>query len=312
MSEIAEKKYLIPGSIEEAVAFAKENADDFMYLAGGTDVMVNRFQGNETSSCLIDLSRIEGLSGITFGKESLTIGAMTTLNEIEFNDEIRSSFPILHQAAGEVGSPLIRRTATIGGNILCENRCSFYNQSTQWREAIGYCLKCDGETCIATGGTKACFSKFISDTAPALIVLNASIEIDDINGSRSIPLEEIYTGDGVDPRNLDKTAIIKSISIPLDHEYQGLFKKLRSRESVDFTSLTIAVTLRDDDQIRIAVAGVDPKPVVVTGKNGDDLHLLIKQVHKKSRTVDNDNMSRKHRKHMASLYLNECFETLEL
>jgi len=57
---------------------------------------------------------------------------------------------------------------------------------------------------------------------------------------------------------------------------------------------------------------VDPKPVVVTGIKGDDLHLLIKQVHKKSRTVDNDIMSRKHRKHMASLYLNDCFETLEL
>ncbi|QQS72654.1 MAG: FAD binding domain-containing protein [Flavobacteriales bacterium] len=108
-----------------------------------------------------------------------------------------------------MASPIVRRSATLGGSLLCENRCSFYNQSEWWRDAVGNCLKCDGDVCIATGGRKACFSKLASDTAPVLIAMEAQLEVVTAEGIQTIPLESIYTGDGVDPRNLPPTALIR-------------------------------------------------------------------------------------------------------
>ncbi len=262
-----EKTYLVPETIETAVEMALSYKNGFKYLAGGTDLMVNRFQGNEESPCLIDISRIDILRGISIQNDYLRIGALEILEELQFNDGISSQFPMLIEAALSVGSPLIRKTATIGGNVLCENRCLFYNQSEFWREAVGYCLKCEGDICIATQGKKACFSELVSDTAPALIAMDAQLEIYDKDGVEVVALESIYTGDGVHPRNLSKTAIIRSILLPLNRGFKTSFRKLRERESLEFTSLTSAVAMDKTGKIKISLAGVDPKAVVVEGKN---------------------------------------------
>lgn len=307
---IAEKTYLIPTSINEAIEFAKKNKGTFKYLAGGTDVMVNRFQGNEESPCLIDLTKLADLKGIKKEAGFLRIGALEILEELKFNADIKAEFPMLIEAALAVGSPLIRKTATIGGNVLCENRCLFYNQSEWWREAIGYCLKCDGDICIATQGKNACFSELVSDTAPALIAMDAEIEIIDIDETKRVKLEDIYTGDGVTPRNLSETAIVTAIFLPLNREFKTAFYKLRERESLEFTSLTSAVAIDKTGKLKIALAGVDPKPVVVEGSIKDDKSVLIKQAIKGARAVDNDMYSRKYRREMISVFLNRSFEKL--
>ncbi|HRH67824.1 MAG TPA: FAD binding domain-containing protein, partial [Bacteroidia bacterium] len=174
---ISEKRYLQPQSLSEAVRFAHENELSFRYLAGGTDVLVNKFQANEDSSCLIDITGIPELKQVTTNGNHIQIGALVRLDELKRHDILQNNFPALLTAAHSVASPVLRKSATLGGNILCENRCIFYNQSEWWREAVGYCLKCDGDICIATGGKKACFSKFVSDTAPVLISMDAEIEI---------------------------------------------------------------------------------------------------------------------------------------
>jgi len=217
---------------------------------------------------------------------------------------------MLIEAALSVGSPLIRKTATIGGNVLCENRCLYYNQSEWWRESIGYCLKCDGDICIATGGKNACFSELVSDTAPALIAMDAEIEYVDEKGTHQQPLESIYTGDGVKPRNLSETAIITAILLPLNRGFKTAFFKLRERESLEFTSLTSAVVVDKNGKLKIALSGVDPKPVVIEGKIEDDKDLLIKKAIKAARAVDNDMYSRKYRREMISVYLKRSFEKL--
>jgi 4-hydroxybenzoyl-CoA reductase subunit beta len=157
---------------------------------------------------------------------------------------LANNYPGLLIAAHEVASPMLRKYSHTGWKcILRENRaCSFYNQSEWWREAVGYCLKCEGDVCIATGGKKACFSKFVSDTVPVLISAGATIEVCTIQMDSSIlDLESIYTGDGIKPRNLKDTSIIKNILLPLGNDYKVVFKKLRPRQAVDFTSLTTAV-----------------------------------------------------------------------
>jgi 4-hydroxybenzoyl-CoA reductase subunit beta len=300
---IAEKKYLQPNSIKEALAMIHGLENDFRFIAGGTDVMVNRFHGNENSSCLVDLSRINELKQVKKEGDYLSIGSLVGLSDFKNYREIKDEFPVLIEAANAVGSPTIRRSATIGGNILCENRCIFYNQSEWWRDAVGFCLKCEGNICIATGSKKHCYSEFVSDTAPALISMDALIEIIDKDGERKIRLEDIYTGEGVNPRNLDKTSIIKSILLPLNQNFLSVFNKLRQRESMDFTSLTTVVSSNKNGKVKIVLGGVDPKPVIVGGTNKSDREELIKQALKRSRAIDNEMFSRNYRREMIRVFL---------
>lgn len=307
---IAEKIYTKPATIIEAISIADKYKNDFGYVAGGTDLLVNKFQGNKECSCLIDITGLSELKSVSIDGDRLKIGALVRLDDLKNHAIIVQKFPALITAAREVASPMLRKTATLGGNILCENRCSFYNQSEWWREAVGYCLKCDGDVCIATGGKKACFSKFVSDTAPVLISAGAKIELQDIDGVKIIPLESIYTGDGVKPRNIPDTAILTNIILPLNHVYNIAFKKLRPREAVDFTSLTTAVSLNENGDIKIVVGGVDPKPVVVEGTAKGNPEDYIKKALAKSRVVDNDFYSRKYRRDMMRVFLEESFVEL--
>lgn len=302
---IKERTYLQPASVTEAINFARKNSDSFRYLAGGTDVMPNKFQGNDNYSCLIDLSNIENLKGVREEKNMLRIGALETLASLSKNPVVLKKFPVISEASLSVGSPLIRYSATIGGNVLCENRCLYYNQSEWWRKSVGYCLKCDGDICIATQGKNACFSEMVSDTAPALIALNSKIEYEDYSGIHSVPVESIYTGDGVRPKNLPSEAIVHSIQIPTDKKYRSYFKKLRERESLEFTSLTCCITADEKDQIRIVLSGVDPKPVLIQGAMTDDLEGLISRAIKAARTVDNDMYTRKYRREMIKVFIKE-------
>jgi 4-hydroxybenzoyl-CoA reductase subunit beta len=309
---IAEKIYLKPKTASEAISLGVENSDSFQYLAGGTDIIVNKFQGNAEAGCLIDISGIEEFKQVITEGDFLKIGSLICLDELKNYPEIKNRFPQLIQAAHEAASPLIRKTATLGGNILCENRCIFYNQSEWWRTAAGYCLKCDGEICIATGGVKACFSKFVSDTVPVLICCDTQIEIADMDGTHVTQLENIYTGDGIHPRNLSKTGLIKSVWLPLSHQYKCAFKKLRPREAVDFTSLTTAVSVNEIGRIKIVLGGVDPKPVVVEGSVSDKREILVERAVKKARVVDNDFYSRSYRRQMIPVFLEKSFNELSL
>jgi len=302
--------YLVPGTVAEALRFATERKNDFRFLAGGTDVLVNKFQGNEASGCLIDISAIHELKATFTENNFLHLGSLVTLDEVAAIPEVLASFPALLDAAKSAASPVLRKTATLGGNVLCENRCSFYNQGEWWREAVGFCLKCEGDVCIATGGTKKCFSRFVSDTAPALIAYDARILVEDEKGIQQVRLEDIYTGDGLKPRNLSSVSIIKNILLPLAPGYHCVFMKLRPRESMDFTSLTTAVSVNSEGKIKIVIGGVDPMPVVISGPIEDKAALLASAV-KKPRIVDNDVYSRPYRKEMIGVFLKRSFDLLD-
>lgn len=306
----AEKLYLKPKSVIEAVKAANEYSQSFRYIAGGTDAIVNKFQGNDFFDCIIDISKLEELKGIKTEGDFIKIGSLTTLDDLQKNEIIAKKFNVLAEAARAVASPVIRKSATIGGNLLCENRCSFYNQTEWWRESVGYCLKCEGDICIATGGSRNCFSKFVSDAAVALISLSAEIEFTDEDGDKTLPLEAIYTGDGVNPRNFKNTSIIRTVNIKLNQDFKSVFNKLRQRESLEFSSLSTAVTVNNSGKIRIVLGAVDPMPIVVEGTTNDEKTELIKQAVKKARIVENDVYSRQYRKEMISVFLNRSFNKI--
>ena len=134
----AEKIYIKPATIDEAISMAYAHKDDFCYVAGGTDVLVNKYQGNKECSCLIDITDITELKSIHADAGNVKIGALVRLDDLKNHKVLAENFPGLLIAAHEVASPMLRKTATLGGNILCENRCSFYNQSEWWREAVAH------------------------------------------------------------------------------------------------------------------------------------------------------------------------------
>lgn len=306
------KTYHKPLSIQGALEIAAENKNEFRFLAGGTDVMMNRYQDNDKKPCLIDITGIDTLRGVTIENDKIVIGALTSLEDIINNEIIIEHFPQLSEAAQAVGAPLIRKTATLGGNILCENRCIFYNQSEWWREAAGNCLKCGGDICIATQGKKACFSEFVSDTVPVLIALDAQLNVEYPNDSKQLEINSIYTGLGEDSKNLAELAIIKSIEIPLNKYQRLVFKKLRERESMEFTSLTSVVAVDQDGNLKIVLAGVHPAPVLVEGRVSDDLEALKTKAYKAAKTVENDILSRKYRKDMIKVFIEQSLEELEI
>lgn len=300
--------YVQPENLEDALALSSANSKSIV-IAGGTDVFTSIQQGNISAELLIDITKIKELKKIETDEDNLVLGSLVSLDEIISNDIVSEKFPALQEAALSVATPVIRKTATIGGNILCENRCIYYNQSEWWRKAAGNCLKCDGDICIATGGKKNCFSKFVSDTAPALIAYNALVTFAGNDGEKVFPLEELYSGNGIEPFKKEKNTILKNIILPLNKNYRTVFKKLRPRKSVDFTSLTTVVSVDENDHLRIVIGGVDPMPVLITGSRNNSQELLEAAV-KKPRVVDNDYYSRKYRKEMIrSFILNSLIQT---
>ena len=144
-----------------------------------------------------------------------------------------------------MASPLLRNMGTIGGNICLDTRCLWYNQSLTWRKGCGFCIKKDGDLChVAPGGTK-CWAAFSGDTPPALLCLDAEIEIASASGTRRMPLSEFYTGDGDAYRKLRPDELLTRVFLPESSAgYRGVYRKLRVRGSIDYPLAGVAVVMK--------------------------------------------------------------------
>jgi len=129
-----------PTTVAEAVALAKQFGDDVDYISGGTDLLPNYKCGLNARTNVISLQHIAELKQIS----ATEIGAGVTLTEIEHNTDVPAG---VREAAAHIASPLLRESGTLGGNLMLDNRCHFFNQSYFWRNSLGYCLKADGDRC---------------------------------------------------------------------------------------------------------------------------------------------------------------------
>ena len=184
-------------------------------LAGGTDLIPSMRQKLFEPEYVLDLRGIAAMRGIRPQPDGgVEIGALTTLRAIERSDFLRQHYPVLTEAAATVASPVLRNMGTIGGNICLDTRCLWYNQSLTWRKGCGFCIKKDGDLChVAPGGTK-CWAVFSGDTPPALLCLNAEIEIASAGGTRRIPLRDFYTGLGDNYRKLQPNELVTRVFLP--------------------------------------------------------------------------------------------------
>jgi len=266
-------KLLRPRSLDEAVSFLESHGGNLRVLAGGTDLIPSMRQKLFEPEFVLDIRHIPELKGIRLARgQDVTIGALTTLSELERSAFLRQHYPVLTEAAATVASPVLRNMGTIGGNICLDTRCLWYNQSLTWRKGCGFCIKKDGDLChVAPGGSK-CWAAFSGDTPPALLCLNAEVEIAGATGARRIPLVEFYTGIGDNYRKLQPSEILTRVFLPeASADYRGVYRKLRIRGSIDYPLAGVAVAMKRANghvsDARVAVTAVNPAPMLV-GKAG--------------------------------------------
>lgn len=259
-----------PASVAEAVRILTAHGPEAMIIAGGTDVVPNLQMKLFSPRVVVDLKPLRSLAGIEFTRESgLRIGAMTTLTAIVQSAMIRAEFPVLSSAVGTIAGPLQRNMGTLGGNLCLETRCRWYNQSHFWRSALGGCLKKEGDVCHVAPGGKFCWAAWSGDAAPALLALDAEIELAGLGGDRRLPLSEFYRNDGMNRIALHRGEILTAIHVPPRMAgRRGVYHKLRIRNSIDYPLAGVAVTMDADREgvcreARVAVTAVNPAPLLV-------------------------------------------------
>lgn len=268
---LPEFRLLRPRTLEEALAHLATHKGNIRVLAGGTDLIPSMRQKLFEPQYVLDLRGISNLRGINPQADGgVEIGALTTIRTIERSDFLRQRYPVLTEAASTVASPVLRNMGTIGGNICLDTRCLWYNQSLTWRKGCGFCIKKDGDLChVAPGGTK-CWAAFSGDTPPALLCLNAEIEIASADGTRCIPLVDFYTGLGDNYRALQPHELVTRILLPASSAgYRGVYRKLRVRGSIDYPLAGVAVVMKRSNghvaDARVGITAVNPAPLLVKG-----------------------------------------------
>ena len=258
-------EYLEPRSLKEAAKALALDTKGSALLAGGTDLLVNMKHRVIQPRQVINLKTIPKLSYISDGKDGLKIGALTTLHGLASSPVIQRRYPVLSQAAKEVGAYAHQVMGTIGGNLCQGNRCRFYNQSAFWRSARPLCYKAGGEFCYVVRKPRECHSAYCGDVAPVLIALNSQIKVSGPSGERIFPLKKLYTQDGKKPLSLKKGEILKEVHIP-PSSGKTLYLKWRLRGSLEFPIVSLALNVEKGEGERIkgtkiVFSAVGPGPV---------------------------------------------------
>jgi 4-hydroxybenzoyl-CoA reductase subunit beta len=242
-----------PTSVAEAVRMLSDLGPSAVVLAGGTDLLPNMKHELVAPGVVVSLGRIDALRGIRVdGDGSLVIGAMTTIAEVARSETVARRAPALAQAAGLIAGPQLRRAGTIGGNVLLDTRCQYYNQSHFWRSALGYCLKKDGTACHVVVGGSRCVAAAAADTAPALMTLAATLELEGPAARRFVATEDFWVSDGIANRRMLPGELLVSIRVPpTPPGHRGAYGKLRERGSIDFPLLGVAVRIDLDASLLI-------------------------------------------------------------
>ena len=257
--------YVAPRSLDEAVKALADRGADAMLVAGGTDLFPNMKRGQFEPKALVALRGIRELSGVGGdARVGVRIGAATTLSAVAAHPEVARRYAAVATAAGLVSSPQLRNAGTLGGNVCVDTRCNWYNQSYEWRKAVGFCMKKDGDICLVAPGSDRCWAVSSSDTAPALWALGASARLVGPAGERTVPVSALFRDDGIDYLAKRRDEILTDLTLPPADGWESVYLKLRRRGSFDFPVLGVAVALRREGEVvleaRIVLGAVASTP----------------------------------------------------
>ncbi len=309
-------EYLAPRTIDEAVDIMGQYGPEAMLVAGGTDVYPGMKRRLFEPKKLVGLHHIEELQKFE-ANGAVTLGAGLTLTQVSGHPEIISRYPALATAAGLVSTPQLRNMGTIGGNLCVDTRCTYYNQTEPWREALGYCKKKDGQTCWVAPGSSRCWAVASSDTAPIMIALGASVRLVGPQGERTIPVQALYNNDGIEYLTKAAGEILVDINIPAAAGVKMTYHKLRRRGSFDFPIVGVAAAVKQAEdgtctEANIVLGAVASYPIKATDAEemlvGQKLSEALieeaaKVAFKPAKPLDNTDMGHPYRKQMVRVYV---------
>jgi len=262
-------EWVSPATVDEVMALLAAHGERALLVAGGTDAMPNLKHRLHEPELVIHLGRVAELHYVREDAGGLHLGARVTLSEIESHPAIREGYPLLARAAGMVAGPQLRNMGTIGGNLCLDTRCTYYNQTYLWREALGFCLKKDGVHCHVVPQGKRCVAAHSSDVAPALIALDATVEIAGAGGRREIAVDAFFVGDGKHNNVLEPGELVTRITVPaVSRGMRSGYRKLRPRQAIDFPMLSVAFAADAADPLeraRLVVSALAARPRVING-----------------------------------------------
>ena len=269
MMRLPRFRYYAPKTVRDAVRLKAEAGPDSSYVAGGTDLYPNMKRRQQTPKVVIGLSRITALARIRASKDGgFSIGSAVSLSSIENHRRIRRSYPALVQAIGEISTPPLRNMGTLGGNLLLDTRCNYYDQNYEWRQAINFCMKKDGQICWVAPGSPKCLAVQSADSVPVLIALNARAVLLSPEGEREIPVEELYRNDGISYLTKSPGELLTDIRLPAPEGWRASYRKLRRRGAFDFPVLSVGAAGRLEGDVvreaRLVLGGVASAPVRLT------------------------------------------------
>jgi len=311
-------RYLAPSTVEQAAYLLAREGEQAMLVAGGTDLYPNMKRRQFTPPVLIGLRGIAALKHISGSPElGMRMGAGVTLTTLANHPVFIEHYAALAIASGSVSTPQLRNMGTIGGNILLDTRCNYYNQTEFWRHSIDYCMKKDGEVCLVAPGSPRCWAISSADTAPVLVSLDAQVRLVSVRGERVMPVRELFRDDGMKPYTRANDEILSEIILPPADGWRSVYIKLRRRGSFDFPILGVAAALRfaNDGTVadaRLTLGAVASHPV----EAADAVKLLLGQqltpeliaevatlASKRSKPLDNADLTINYRKQVTPVYI---------
>jgi xanthine dehydrogenase YagS FAD-binding subunit len=278
-----------PDSVDNALDLLGRMGADAWRMAGGNDSLDWFKDRIKRPKAVVDLTGVAELRGVRETDDGIEIGALTTLNDVETNPLIRERYRLLANAAGRVASPQIRNTGTIGGNVCQDARCWYYRYGVD-------CYRAGGNNCYADTpegqnrehclwGSDRCVAVSPSDTAPAMVVLDAKMVVRNQSGEREVPAEEFFIGPSVNIRRmtiLEPDELLTAVRIPSAWaNAKFYFEKVADRNTWDFPLVNIAAAMFVENgtiqRIRMAAGAVQCVPrrlsvveEIVTGSPQDE------------------------------------------
>ena len=325
MMRLPKFDYHVPQTIAEAVRIMGDAGPVGQFVAGGTDLYPNMKRRQQTPKTVISVMRLADLNQITGDANSgLRIGASVTLTEICENPIINRDYPVVAKAARTISTPILRNMGTIGGNLLLDTRCNYYDQNYEWRKGINFCLKKDGDVCWVAPGSSKCWAVQSSDLVPVMVAIGAKVRFASTLGERVVNAAGLYNDDGIEYLHKRPDELLVDIQLPPTNGWRASYQKLRRRGAFDFPVLGVASWISTESDVvkdaRIVLGGIAPSPVEIKeaaialiGKplTDEPIQAAAEAAYIKARPLDNTDFVYQWRKQMARQYTLRALRDLQ-
>jgi 4-hydroxybenzoyl-CoA reductase subunit beta len=325
MMRLPKFSYLVPREISDAVKMMGDAGPSAQFVAGGTDLYPNMKRRQQTPQTVISVTRLEELSQITGdGQSGLKIGASVSLTDICEHAVINRDYPFVAAAARTISTPILRNMGTIGGNLLLDTRCNYYDQNYEWRKGINFCMKKDGDICWVAPGSSKCWAVQSSDLVPLMVAVGAKVKLVSTLGERLVEAAGLYNNDGIAYLHKRPDELLTEIHLPPTQGWRATYKKLRRRGAFDFPVLGVAARLDvgQDGTVnaaKLVLGGIAPAPIEVKEAeaalvglplNEERMQAAAESCYKIARPLDNTDFVMNWRKQMARPYVLRALQEL--